>query len=173
VGSRWLRDLGLTIAGTPLEAVVREFQQELDARGIVKVRLHFYLSTEWGVPFGTVSIAIPFYLPRVDLTDFHAACGGLVEGGSRADVFRYLRHEMGHVVNYAYRLYERPDWKACFGDINEPYQEEYRPRPFDPRYVIHLPGWYAQKHPDEDWAETLRWTTPKRPRTQTARCKPR
>ncbi len=68
---------------------------------------------------------------------------------------------MGHVVNYAYRLYERPEWTGLFGDINHPYEEEYRPRPFDPRYVVHLPGWYAQKHPDEDWAETFAvWMTP-------------
>jgi hypothetical protein len=27
--------------------------------------------------------------------------------------------------------------------------------------VRHLPGWYAQKHPDEDWAETFAvWMTP-------------
>jgi hypothetical protein len=27
--------------------------------------------------------------------------------------------------------------------------------------VVHLPGWYAQKHPDEDWAETFAvWMTP-------------
>ena len=161
LGSRRLRDLGLTIAGTPLEAVIREFQQELDDRGVVKVRPHFYLSTEWGVPFGTISIAIPFYLARVDLTDFHAERGGFVEGGSRADVLRYLRHEMGHVVNYAYRLYERPEWTRHFGDINHPYEEEYRPRPFSRRFVVHLPGWYAQKHPDEDWAETFAvWMTP-------------
>ena len=161
LGSRRLRHLGLTIAGTPLEAVIREFEQEVADRGVVKVRPHFYLSTEWGVPFGTISIAIPFYLARVDLTDFHAERGGFVEGGSRADVLRYLRHEMGHVVNYAYRLYERPEWTGRFGDINLPYEEEYRPRPFDPHYVVQLPGWYAQKHPDEDWAETFAvWMTP-------------
>ena len=41
------------------------------------------------------------------------------------------------------------------------YREEYRPEPFCARYVRHLPGWYAQKHPDEDWAETFGvWMTP-------------
>jgi len=161
LGSRKLRDLGLTIAGTPLEAVIEDFQGELAGLGLTKVLPHFYLSTEWGVPFDTISIAIPFYLARVDLTDFHADRGGLVEGGDRADVLRYLRHEMGHVINYAYRLYERPEWTRQFGDINLPYEEEYRPRPFSPRYVRHLPGWYAQKHPDEDWAETFAvWMTP-------------
>jgi hypothetical protein len=156
-----LRDLGLTIAGTPLEAVVNDFRAELHAAGITHVRPHFYLSTEWGVPFGTVSIAIPFYLARPDLTRLHAERGGLVEGATPPAVLRYLRHEMGHVVNYAYRLYERPEWAKLFGDINRPYEEEYRPRPFSRDYVEHLPGWYAQKHTDEDWAETFAvWMTP-------------
>ncbi len=76
-------------------------------------------------------------------------------------MLRYLRHEMGHVVNYAYRLYERSEWTNQFGDINLPYEEEYRPKPFSPHYVDNLPGWYAQKHPDEDWAETFAvWMTP-------------
>jgi hypothetical protein len=30
--------------------------------------------------------------------------------------------------------------------------------------VRHLPGWYAQKHPDEDWSETFAvWLTPAQP----------
>jgi hypothetical protein len=68
---------------------------------------------------------------------------------------------MGHVINYAYRLYEEAEWVRLFGDIEQEYEEEYQPRPFHPDYVYHLPGWYAQKHPDEDWAETFAvWMTP-------------
>ena len=68
---------------------------------------------------------------------------------------------MGHVVNYAYRLYERAGLDPHFGSIDQPYEEEYRPEPFSRRFVRHLPGWYAQKHPDEDWAETFAvWMTP-------------
>ncbi len=156
-----LRDLGLTIIGTPLDRVLQDFQTELRQHGITRVEPKFYLSTEWGVPFGTISIAIPFYLARADLTELHAERGGLVEGTGSADILRYLRHEMGHVVNYAYRLYEEAEWNRLFGDINQEYEEEYRPRPFHPDYVRHLPGWYAQKHPDEDWAETFAvWLTP-------------
>jgi hypothetical protein len=156
-----LRDLGLTIIGTPLDKVLQEFQHELKRRGLTRVEPKFYLSTEWGVPFGTVSIAIPFYLARADLTKLHADRGGFVEGTSPADIRRYLRHEMGHVLNYAYKLYEESEWVRHFGDINRAYVEEYRPRPFHPDYVRHLPGWYAQKHPDEDWAETFAvWLTP-------------
>jgi hypothetical protein len=70
---------------------------------------------------------------------------------------------MGHVVNYAYKLYEREDWVKHFGSITQPYLEEYRPEPFSRRFVIHLPGFYAQKHPDEDWSETFAvWMTPGR-----------
>ncbi len=161
LSSRPIRDLGLTIAGTPLEPVLAEFRRELDRAGIRRVRPRFYLSTEWGVPFGTVAIAIPFYLARRELTALHAERTGHVEGVGRADLLRYLRHEMGHVVNYAYRLYEREDWVKLFGSMTQPYLEEYRPEPFSRRFVRHLPGWYAQKHPDEDWAETFAvWMTP-------------
>jgi hypothetical protein len=161
VASTPLRDLGLTIAGTDLEPIIRAFEEELRQRGLTRLGPHFYLSTEWGVPFGTVSIAIPFYLARPDLTALHAERVGHVEGMGRADVLRYLRHEMGHVVNYAYRLYDQEEWVRYFGSITQPYEEEYRPQPFSRRYVRHLPGWYAQKHPDEDWAETFAvWLTP-------------
>jgi hypothetical protein len=157
-----IRDLHLTIAGSPLEPILAEFERELNRAGVRKVRPHFYLSTEWGVPWGTVSIAIPFYLARRDLTDLHAERSGFVEGADRADILRYLRHEMGHVVNYAYQLYEQQEWVKHFGSISQPYVEEYRPTQFSRRYVRHLPGWYAQKHPDEDWAETFAvWMTPR------------
>lgn len=161
LGPTAIRDLGLKIAGTRLEPILQEFEAELRRVGIRRVRPHFYLSTEWGVPFGTVAIAIPFYLARPDLTALHAERIGHVEGFNRADILRYLRHEMGHVVNYAYRLYEEADWVKLFGAMTQPYTEEYRPEPFSPRFVRHLPGWYAQKHPDEDWAETFAvWMTP-------------
>ena len=135
-----IRDLGLTIAGTRLEPILAEFRDELRQAGVTRVRPRFYLSTEWGVPFETVAIAIPFYLARPDLTALHAERVGHVEGLDRADILRYLRHEMGHVVNYAYRLYDEEEWVKQFGSITQPYVEEYRPEPFSRRYVRHLPG---------------------------------
>ena len=156
-----IRDLDLTIEGTRLEPILAEFRDELRQAGLTRVRPRFYLSTEWGVPFETVAIAIPFYLARPDLTALHAERVGHVEGFDRVDILRYLRHEMGHVINYAYRLYDEEEWVKQFGAITQPYGEEYRPEPFSRRYVRHLPGWYAQKHPDEDWAETFAvWMTP-------------
>jgi hypothetical protein len=159
--SRPIRSLGLTIAGTPLEPILAEFAQELEQVKLRRLKPVFYLSMEWGVPFETVAIGIPFYLTHPTLTQLHAQRHGHIEGTSRHDILRYLRHEMGHVVNYAYRLYQRADWIAHFGSIEAEYVEEYHPEPFSQRFVRHLPGWYAQKHPDEDWAETFAvWMTP-------------
>lgn len=156
-----IRALGLAIAGTRLQPLVDAFRGELAAVGLRRVTPRFYLSTEWGVPFGTIAIAIPFYLARPELAKLHVERTGMIEGFDGAEFLRYLRHEMGHVVNYAYRLYEQQRWVQAFGAITQPYVEEYRPQPFSRRFVRHLPGWYAQKHPDEDWAETFAvWMTP-------------
>ncbi|HEX9104666.1 MAG TPA: putative zinc-binding metallopeptidase [Polyangia bacterium] len=156
-----IRDLGLAIAGTRLEPLIDESRRELAAAGLSRLAPRFYLSTEWGVPFGTVAVAIPFYLASPELAQLHVERTGMIEGFDGAELLRYLRHELGHVVNYAYRLYERREWVQSFGAITQPYVEEYRPQPFSRRFVRHLPGWYAQKHPDEDWAETFAvWMTP-------------
>jgi Putative zinc-binding metallo-peptidase len=156
-----IRDLKLTIDDTRLAPVIEEFRAELALAGITRLSPTFYLSTEWGVVFGTVAIGIPFYLARPELTELHGEEVGHIEGFNRADILRYLRHEMGHVVNYAYKLYDEEAWVKLFGSITQPYVEAYRPTPFSRRFVRHLPGWYAQKHPDEDWAETFAvWMTP-------------
>ena len=74
----------------------------------------------------------------------------------------YLRHEAGHAFNYAYELYKTPEWRDLFGPFRRPYRDDYRPVPFSRRFVRHIAGWYAQKHPDEDFAETFAvWLTPR------------
>jgi hypothetical protein len=74
---------------------------------------------------------------------------------------RYLRHECGHAINYAFRFHERADWQSLFGSFSRPYRERYRADPFSRGHVRHILGWYAQKHPDEDFAETFAvWLTP-------------
>jgi hypothetical protein len=48
-----------------------------------------------------------------------------------------------------------------FGPYSRPYRERYRADPFSHDFVRHILGWYAQKHPDEDFAETFAvWLTP-------------
>src|SRR5205085_5586495 len=113
------------------------------------------------VPEGTVAIGIPFYLADERLLKVQEIRGGGVEGTTEEEIMRYLRHEMGHVLNYAYGLYAREEWTLLFGPMARPYADQYRAMPFSPDFVRHLPGGYAQKHPDEDWAETFAvWLTP-------------
>ena len=74
---------------------------------------------------------------------------------------RILRHEAGHAIDNAYLLRRRRKRQALFGPSSNPYPEWYTPRPYSRSFVLHLDYWYAQSHPDEDFAETFAvWLTP-------------
>ncbi len=50
---------------------------------------------------------------------------------------------------------------ALWPHLREETPDIYRPRPYSRSYVVHLDDWYAQSHPDEDFAETFAvWLTP-------------
>ena len=156
--SRRISELGLSIRGTLVEELVDRLYRELEARGLA-FRPPVYLSDQWGCPDGTPLIGVPFYLADPRLTKLEEEMAVDVEG--ERDAMRYLRHEAGHAFNYAYRLYERADWHTLFGPYSRPYRERYRADPFSRQHVRHILVWYAQKHPDEDFAETFAvWLTP-------------
>lgn len=156
--SRRISELGLSIRGTLVEQLVERLYEELADRGLA-FRPPVYLSDQWGCPEATPLIGVPFYLADDRLTKIEEEMG--IEVESELDSMRYLRHEAGHAFNYAYRLYERAEWHALFGAYSRPYRERYRADPFSRRHVRHILGWYAQKHPDEDFAETFAvWLTP-------------
>jgi len=153
-----ISDLGLAIEGTRVERLVEQLYSELDAKGL---RFHppVYLSDQWGCPDGTPLIGVPFYLADPRLERIEAEMSLAVEDD--AEAMRYLRHEAGHAFNYAFRLYERADWQETFGQFGRPYRDRYRANPFSREHVRHILAWYAQKHPDEDFAETFAvWMTP-------------
>ena len=84
-----------------------------------------------------------------------------VEGGEHEWCMRILRHEAGHVIDNAYRLRRRGRRREIFGSPSKPYPEFYTPKPYSKSFVLHLDSWYAQSHPDEDFAETFAvWLTP-------------
>ncbi len=157
--ARPIRDLGLKIEGSPVERFVEQLYRELEAKGLTKFRPACYLTDEWGCPSGEPVIGIPFYLSHVALSELERETHDLEDA---REIMMYLRHEAGHAFTYAYRLHNSPEWKQHFGPFRRPYRENYRPAPFSRDYVRHLPGWYAQKHPDEDFAETFAvWLTPR------------
>jgi hypothetical protein len=157
--SRRINELSLRIQGTQLEALIHQLYDELEARGVA-LRPKCYLADEWGCPQDVPVIAIPFYLADPRLSRLEGEMTG-VESETDPEIMMVLRHEAGHAFNYAYRLHGNPEWHRIFGPYMRPYREEYRPEPFSDRYVRHFKGWYAQKHPDEDFAETFAvWLTP-------------
>ncbi len=157
--SRRINELSLKIQGTKLEALINKLYLELESHGIT-FKPKCYLSDEWGCPHGIPVIGIPFYLADPELSRLEGELTG-IEAESEDEILMYLRHEAGHAFNYAYKLYLHPEWRSLFGLFSNPYRENYKPRPFSPGFVRHIPGWYAQKHPDEDFAETFAvWLKP-------------
>lgn len=155
---RKISDLGLTIRGSRVERLVLQLYAELAARSIA-FRPPVYLSDQWGCPDGTPLIGVPFYLVDARLERIEAEMSSSIEDD--AEAMRYMRHECGHAINYAFKLYERDAWRDLFGPYFRPYRERYRADPFSREFVRHILGWYAQKHPDEDFAETFAvWLTP-------------
>jgi hypothetical protein len=153
-------ELGLSIAGSRLEPLVAQLYRELAAAGI-SLRPPVFLSDEWGCPEAVPAIGIPFYLADARLSRLEKEVMETIEAESDEEIAAYLRHECGHAFNYAYRLYETEAWHETFGPYSRPYREHYEPNPFSRNFVRHIPGWYAQKHPDEDFAETFAvWLTP-------------
>jgi hypothetical protein len=153
-----ISDLGLTIEGSALHRFVQQLYRELERKKLLKFHPLCYLSDEWGCPSGEPVIGIPFYLANPDLSLLEKDVNDLEDA---REIMMYLRHEAGHAFNYAYRLHRTPQWKQLFGSFRRPYRDNYRPVPFSRNYVRHLAGWYAQKHPDEDFAETFAvWLTP-------------
>ena len=152
-------ELGLRVEGSPVEGYVRQLYLELERRGLKKFRPVCYLTDEWGCPDQQPVLGIPFYLADPKLRKLEKAVDALE---TDRQVMMYMRHEAGHVFNYAYRLYTTPEWRRLFGPFFRAYRDEYRPVPFSRHYVRHIEGWYAQKHPDEDFAETFAvWVTPR------------
>ncbi|HVZ98980.1 MAG TPA: putative zinc-binding metallopeptidase [Caulobacterales bacterium] len=156
-----LKDLDLSLAGTWLESCLEELNDDLSARGL-KLRAHGWLSDEWFSPSNTPGIAFPFYLAHPRLMRLERKMMHAVEGGTRRECMRIVRHEAGHVIQHAFALHRRRRWQNVFGLSSQPYPTCYRANPASKNYVQHLRRWYAQCHPDEDFAETFAvWLTPR------------
>ena len=157
--SKPIRDLGLKLEGSSVERFVHQLYRELERKGLRKFRPLVYLSDEWGCPDEEPVIGIPFYLADPKLQKLEREMNDLEDS---RQIMMYMRHEAGHAFNYAYELYRTTEWHNLFGSFRKAYRDNYKPIPFSRKYVRHMEGWYAQKHPDEDFAETFAvWMTPR------------
>jgi hypothetical protein len=159
----------LTTRICDLELDVNEIMAPYFKRLKKELRLHrillwpdFYFGNEWGCVNKKISVSIPFYLATLELRTLEG------DPPTKEEMLKTLRHETGHAVNYAYRLWQKKEWKETFGDFSKRYPKRYlyRVNPWSKSYVRHLhyigDPHYAQKHPDEDWAETFAiWLDPR------------
>ncbi|MGE0449220.1 MAG: putative zinc-binding metallopeptidase [Vicinamibacterales bacterium] len=154
-----LCDLDVQIAGTELEQRIAQVDAELDARGLV--RPYYWIADEWFTPDGVPGVAVPFYLTHPRLAKLELSQMLEVEGGDAETCLKILRHEAGHAIDNAYMLRRRRARRKMFGRPSTPYPEYYTPKPYSKSFVLHLDHWYAQSHPDEDFAETFAtWLDP-------------
>lgn len=157
-----LCDLGLRLEHSPsLLGRVDRLAEDLARSGIERFVPNRWLSSEWFSPDGVPGIAIPFYLAHPRLTKLEKSQMLTVEGGTPRTCLQILRHEAGHAICNAYRLHRRAAFRETFGPATTRYPETYKPDPASRNFVTHLPAWYAQAHPAEDFAETFAvWLTP-------------
>jgi len=158
---RRISKLGLRLEGTTLDPLIRQLYDELSAHGLV---LHppCHIGDEWFVPVGIPAIFVPFFPVHERLRALERTMMLEVEGGTAEWFMKLMRHEAAHAYAYAYQLPRKKKWQQTFGRTSrEETPDFYWPRPFSRSYVLNLDDWYAQSHPDEDFAETFAvWLMP-------------
>ena len=155
-----MSDLPLAIEGTLAERVA-QLRAELADRGLRISRCTSTSATSGTPPTEPPRYLVPFYLAHPRLAKLEEAQMFEVEGGEHEWCMRILRHEAGHAIDNAFRLRLRRQRRQVFGSPAKPYPEFYTPKPYSKSFVLHLDSWYAQSHPDEDFAETFAvWLTP-------------
>ncbi len=158
---RRISKLGLRLEGTALEPLIRQFHDELSAKGLA-FHPPCHIGDEWFVPVGIPAIFVPFFLVHDRLRALEKTMMLEVEGGTKDWFMKLIRHEAAHAYSYAYRLPKKKKWQEHFGRTSRDQTPDfYHPQPFSRSYVMNLDDWYAQSHPDEDFAETFAvWLTP-------------
>jgi hypothetical protein len=156
-------DLEIVSPGVFLEPCLEQTFTELAQRGI-RFCPRVWVSDEWFSPDGIGGFAVPFYLTHPRLRRLEKRMMYAVEGGTRRECLKLVRHETAHALQHAYHFGRRRNWRRTFGRSSRRYPDRYRPDPASRDYVHHLPDWYAQCHPDEDFAETFSVWLPRRSR---------
>jgi len=153
--------LGLDLAQSPLQPLIAQLYEELTQKGLF-FHPSCHVGDEWFVPVAVPAIFVPFFLLHDRLRELERKIILEVEGENPEAFMRLIRHEAGHAYAYAYQLFRKRKWQRTFGrSSSEETPSFYRPRPYSRSYVVHLDDWYAQSHPDEDFAETFAvWLTP-------------
>lgn len=153
-------DLDIDLRRTPLMRGVNRLFFELNEK-LINFLPHVWLGDDWFSPDGVAGFSIPFYLTHPRLIQLEKKHIGFVEGATFKSFMKLLRHETGHAVDNAFHLRKNKKRQELFGLTSKRYPKTYLPNPNSKDYVRHLEDFYAQAHPDEDWAETFAvWLNP-------------
>jgi hypothetical protein len=156
-----ISQLGLALEDSKLQPLIQQLHDELAGRGL-KFFPRCHVGDEWFVPVGVAAIFVPFFLVHDRLRQLERKMMLGVEGDSPESFMQLIRHEAAHAYAFAFPFTRKRQWRRTFGkSSNEETPTFYRPRPYSRGFVVHLEDWYAQSHPDEDFAETFAvWLTP-------------
>jgi hypothetical protein len=159
-------DLDLNLEQSLLYRCIHKLYSELSSKKLIFKPPYYFTCAgdEWGCPDRVPVIGIPFHLADSRLVRLEGEMGYTTY--DKKDLMILLRHEAGHAFNYAYELYDEPEWHDVFGDFFKTYPTNFRFKfnPFSKTFVKSQgdPKYYAQAHPDEDFAETFAiWLTPR------------
>lgn len=150
-----LKDYTHSFSWNSLRSDWEQVLSELKGFG-VSPKVDIWPSTEWFCPDGVAGIAVPFYLYNKSLQNKLKKYGLRVEGTTKKERLKLLRHELAHALDNIYGLRMLKKRQQLFGVNSKSYPHTFTPI-FDSgsNYVNHLDETYGQSHPSEDWAETM------------------
>ena len=120
------------------------------------------MSDEWFSPDDTPGIAIPFYLAHPRLMRLERKMIIDVEGGTWRSACASCATRPATSCSTPISCSAGAAGRSCSAVRRARYPRYYRPNPASKNFVQHLRLWYAQSHPDEDFAETFAvWLTPR------------
>ncbi len=153
-------DLTLSFEGNGLATAMNALRDEVRAKGLQFWPNWYFGDDDFWTTDRAISVNVPWFLGD-DIVRLAVASRGTQYTDD--DLLRILRHEYAHALLYAFEGWKHWHWVQAFGDFDKEYTEDWEPDASkDADFVAHLdrPGTggllhYAQKHPDEDWAETF------------------
>jgi hypothetical protein len=152
-----LSKLPVTLNGEPVGGVLRAVKERMEEMGFV-IRPNFYLGVEYSCCMGTGNISIPFWDTNETLRELCLEAGKTLF--TLEELPAVIWHEIGHAFCYLYKLYRTRAFRRVFNVKGHffntyPSRDYFKKRPWSREYVNLTGDHYAQKHPDDDFAETF------------------
>lgn len=149
--------LGVNLNGDPVGSAIRGVREKMEEIGF-RMKPVFYIGVEYSCCMGTANISVPFWDTDTTLRELYLQAGGSLF--SEEELPAVIWHEVGHAFCYLYKLYRNRSFRRVFNVKGHffntyPSKDYFRKKPWSREYVNPTGDHYAQKHPDDDFAETF------------------